>query len=257
MLEVFIDRACALGREPRVRALGPITLDAADPSTVNRLAGGGILLVCARTSDGAPSLPSVRAIRRANPHVVIVLCAEWREAGRIPLARWTVAGVDEFVTFGEALDVAEVLRVVQVRLEAPPPAEELKLLRAGSPASRELDVVLYGLRNSCGSLHAANLAARFGYSLRSIREFLLAAGFPRPRDVCRIGRFLHMAELIERGVEAPHELARRLGFGDATEMRKVKSRLRRSVLRGSDGALGRFARRFPRLLATIGRPFAE
>ena len=33
---MFIDRACALGREPRVRALGPITLDAADPSTVNR-----------------------------------------------------------------------------------------------------------------------------------------------------------------------------------------------------------------------------
>lgn len=106
MLEVFIDRACALGREPRVRALGPVTLDAADAVAVNRLAGGGILLVGARTSDGVPSISSIRAIRRAYPHVVIVLCAEWREVGQVALAHWTVAGVDEFVTFGWATDVA-------------------------------------------------------------------------------------------------------------------------------------------------------
>lgn len=42
----------------------------------------------------------------------------------------------------------------------------------------------------CAQCPQAELVyARFGCSVRSVRAGLRAAGFPRPRDVCRVGRF--------------------------------------------------------------------
>ena len=251
MVDLFIDRACELGAEPRIRALNPLTVDIVDSASQKQLRGGGILLMGTRTRDDSSPLSTIREIRRELPHVVVVLCASWRESSRIPIARWTKAGVDDFVTFGGAMDVAEVLRIVEAHSMAPAPAEELKLLQEVRPTSWELDAVLHGLRNACCDLDAAEFARHFGYSPRAFRDFLSDAGFPGPRDVCRVGRLLHMAELIDRGIETPSELARRLGFSDPTEMRQAKWRLKESVARGRDDALVGLVASCPRLLRLL------
>jgi len=187
---------------------------------------------------------------------VIVLCAHWRESSRIPLARWVRAGIDQFVTIGQPGDIAEVLRVVEVHAAAPPPAEELRIVQTAKSPSLARDAVLHALRNASATLHAPELARRFGYSPRTFRDFLLDAGFPRPRDVCRSGVFLKLVELEALGIEAPQDAARRLGFSDASEMRKAKSRFRRSVDRSREEPLAAFVALFPRFHAVL-RPDAD
>jgi len=250
MPDVFVDQACALAREPGIRALHPVAIDVQDARRIHLLEPGGLLLLGARTRDVASAVRTLRALRGRCPHVTIILCATWDEVGRVPIHKWTRAGADELVTFGETMDVVEVLRIVAERAKAPPPAEELKLLQATRSSSWVLDAVLHGLRNSCGELHPADLARRFGYSVRAFRDYLSEAKFPTPRDVCRCGRFLHLAELIDLGVQWPPEQAQRLGFADAAEMRKKRWQLGKAVRR--DKRLAAFVTGFPRLAALLG-----
>ena len=254
LLDVTIDRTSGLAAEPRLRRLNPFLVDVSSPDTSRRLGGGGVLLIGARTSDGAAVLRSVRDIRKALPHVVIVLCVEWRDARRLPLSQWIRAGVDEFVTYGEPKDVAEVLRLIECHAMAPPPAEEIRMLWSTRAASWVREAVLFCLRNACRDLHVPDLARGFGYSPRTLTDSFSADGYPGPHDVCRVGRSLGMCELAERGIVAPPDLALRLGFSDTTEMRKAKWRLRTSILREPRSALSRFASGFPRLKELLHFP---
>jgi AraC-like DNA-binding protein len=254
LLDVFIDRTCGLAAEPRLRRLSPILVDATGPDTLQRLAGGGVLLIGARTSDCAAALRPVREIRSALPHVVIVLCVEWRDARRLPLSRWIRAGVDEFLTVVDSRDAGEVLRVVNMHAIAPPPAEEIRKLRLTRAGSWVREAVLFCLRNACREIHVSDLARCFGYSPRTLTDSFSADGYPGPHDVCRVGRSLGICELAERGIASPFEMALRLGFSDTTEMRKAKWRLRRSILREPAGALSRFAGGFPRLKELLHFP---
>jgi hypothetical protein len=252
LLDVSIDRTTSgLAAEPRLRRLNPFLVDVSSPDTLRHLGSGGVLLIGIRTSDTATALRSVREIRSALPYVVIVLCVEWRDARRLPLSQWIRAGIDEFMTYGEPKDVAEVRRVIQCHAMAPPPAEEIKWLRSTRPASWVREAVLFCLRNACRDLHLSDLARCFGCSPRTLTDSFSADGYPGPHDVCRVGRSLGMCELVDRGIVKPPELALRLGFPDPTEMRKAKWRLLRSILHETGGILSRFARGFPRLRALL------
>lgn len=252
VLDVFVDAGCGLRHEPWYPRMHPMSVDVTDATSLERLCEGGILVVGTRVSNGAASLAAIRGLRETLPHVLVVLFTTWREAGCVPSARWTRAGVDEFVTSSGQVGLTDVVRVAERRALAPPPMQEPRLLRNSMPASRELAVVLHCMRNASGALRVADLERRFGYSARNLRHLLCQTGFPGARDICRVARFLHGAELIDRGILAPADLALRLGFADSTEMRKAKSRLRRSIVRATQGELREFASLFPRLQRLLG-----
>ena len=247
LVDVFIDRACGVAADTSLRRLKPASIEVGDGLALQRLSPGGILLIGARTSDGASALPTIRAIRCAYPGLIIVLCVEWQEASRICLSRWIRAGIDEYVTFGQSLGVAEVQQMVQGYMIVPPPVDEIRMLRSTLPASSAQDAVIYCLRNAFREFSVPDVSRRLGFSPRAFRDMLADAGYPKPRDVWRVGRFLQMAELLDRGIAVPQELARRLGFADSTEMRRAKWRLRNSVAHQRERALGRFLAMFPRL----------
>lgn len=252
MLDVFIDRACPLGTEPRVRALNPCGVDVSDERTWSQLEDGGVVLVCVNPGDADAKLACLRTLRRANPHVLVILCVERRWLSRVPLARWVRAGIDELVAIGTEHDVAELLRAVAVWRAAPPPVQELRLLNGRWAPSVARAAALHALRNARSDLRAPELARQFGYSPRTLRELLQDAGLPGPRDLCRCGVMLKLVELIERGVDAPRELASRMGFEDTTEMRKARSRFRHKITDSREGALGTFVTQLPRLAHFVG-----
>lgn len=206
------------------------------------------MLISLRVGAGVDSIASVRAIRSAFPHVVIVLCVEWRDIHRVPISRWVKAGVDEIATVGERGDATELLRIVERHALAAVPAEEILMLQSRRVRSWELDAVLFCMRNAHRVIEVPQLARSFGYSIRSIRNHFCAAGFPSPQHVNMAGRILQMVELTERGIMSPQEVANRLCFPDPTAMRKTKWRFRNAVMREREAALGKLVAGFPRML---------
>ena len=144
------------------------------------------------------------------------------------LPKYSRAGADEFVTVGGASDVEDLAEMVIARRQTPPPRKELRQMEAGEP-TWSMDVVRHCVRNSWRHLSPGKVAERFGIAPRTLRDRLADAQLPRPSDLCRMGHFLHAVELMRHGVTAPAEVAQRLGFGSATDMRKRKWQLAKTV----------------------------
>ena len=248
LVDVFFDRTCDTSAIDALHMLSPVQIDITDLRACRRLAGGGVMLISPRVAAGVGSIAYVRAVRSANPHVVIVLCVEWREVHRVPISRWVKAGIDEIATVGERGDATELLRIVQRHALAPVPTEEVLMLRSIRVPSWELDAVLFCLRNAHRVLEVPQLARSFGYSIRTIRNHFCGAGFPTPQHVNTAARVLQMVELAGLGITSPREVAYRLRFPDPTAMRKTRWRFRNAVVREREAALGNLVAGFPRLL---------
>jgi len=245
---LLIDRACEKTFADQLRALDPTWVD------VQRLPEvalkGAVLLLRTHPSLESESLRTLRCIRRQSPFIVILLAAHWNEVSHLRLNRYVRAGGDDLVTFGAA-DGASSAEYVALRLRTPPPREELAELDRRYSRSASLAAVSHGIRNGSIHLTAAQLARRFGYAARTLREHLATAGFPCPRDVVRCGWFLNLAELRAHEPTSAEEVARLLGFADATDLRKKKSQFRASI--AADGRLATFVSAFPRLVAIVAR----
>jgi len=248
LVDVFFDRTCDTSAIGALHALSPVQIDITDLRAFGRLAGGGVVLISPRVTAGGDSIAHVRAVRSAYPHVVIVLCVEWRDVRRSPISRWVKAGVDEIATVGERGDATELLRIVQRHALAPVPTEEILMLRSRRAPSWELDAVLFCMRNAHRVIEVPQLAHAFGCSIRTIRNRFCGAGFPSPQQVNTAGRVLQMVELAGLGIRSPQEVAYRLCFPDPTAMRKTKWRFRNAVMRQTEAPLGNLVAGFPRLL---------
>ena len=122
LVDVFVDRACPVVSEAWVPALQAVPVDLSTAAGSKQLFDAGILLLGTRTLDGSSALNVIRAIRQKNAHLIIAVCVELREANRVPFDQWFKHGTDEFATIGQTLDSIELLRLVESRGQAPPPA---------------------------------------------------------------------------------------------------------------------------------------
>jgi len=211
---------------------------------------GGLLLLGARTSNGAPSLAALRELRRTYPHVLVFVCANRDSHVHGMLARYTVAGLDDLFTIQSPADLADLVRVVSKRVLTPPPVRALQALPGLGLESLPTRVAMHAFRNACGATGMTGVAARFGRSLRTVEAWCQAQGLPSLSDLCRCGRYLHLLELDRRGVRSTAEQAVRLGFGKPGNLRQWVWRLRERVRASAE--LRRFASRLEDLQPVVG-----
>ena len=250
LVDVFIDECCDVLVEPEIATMGAESIDITSAESRALLTRrNAILVIGSGGTKGMDFAETVSALRRHAPHVIIVVCARSHTEFDL-LPRFARAGIDEFVPLLGAGDISYLVQLISERRQVSPPAQELFELATIGTGGWELSAVLHCLRNAHRPRSVDDVAARLGYSARRFRELLVDAQYPGPRDVLKCGRFLYAAELRERGIVVASELARRLGFATATEMRKQCGQLRRAVR--SRTALQRFVHGMPRLLRTLG-----
>ena len=246
---VFIDRGCDLGSEAGFRRLSPKMIDIRRDHDEARLARGGVLLLGSRTADGRPAFGALSELRHRYPHLVVYVCTRGDDLALGWIVRYTRAGADRFVTVGCERELADLVECVAERIQAPPPALEMCDLQVTMPASRGLRIALHCLRNAHRQQRLPGVAEHFGVALRTLLDYLVQSGLPCASDVCRVGRFLHLVELVRRGVRSPCEQAQRLGFSSATGMRKAKWQLRSTM--ATDSRTAAFVGRFPSLAYSL------
>lgn len=249
LLDVFVDKNSDVGDEAALLALRPQTVDVTRVQSVQRLrTSGGIVLVGTTVASGDPSTQAIRELREHLPQAVVIVCSR-RPGDRRLLTQVARAGADDFVTIEGALDVEDLLKLVELRRLAPPPAEELRLLHEVREACWARSAVEQCFRSAYCPRRVAELAEWFRIAGRTFRERLDKAGYPAPQHCLQCGRFLHVVELIDRGVVSPTEQALRLGFTDSTDLRKKKWQLRVSA-RGNK-LVNSLVNSFPRLNSLV------
>lgn len=247
-LPFFVDRACAQHFGQDLRTFAYDAVDVAQLPYASFQQGAVLLLrIGARYNDGA--LKAIRTLRAQNRFAVVLGILPWDEFTQISLPKFVRAGIDEVITCSLDTGLRGSLDRISARLSTPPPRQELQYLHLQFPKSFALSAVSYGIRNGSAHLTANVLARCFGCAARTLRENLAGAGFPCPRDVCRCGWFLNYAELRPHSAQSAEHIARQIGFSDATDLRKSKSQLRRSVER--DIRLASFVSTFPRLVHVL------
>lgn len=247
LLDVYVDAGCEVVEESALRQLAARRLDALRDA--GRLKDGGILLFGARTSDGAPSLAGLRALRRENRHVLAFACVRTDSHVHRDLARYTLAGLDQLFILESPADLSDLVRTVTERALTPPPLRALQTLPELGLERLPMCVVEHAFRNSPGASSLIDVAQRFRRSLRTIEHWCDAAAMPAVSELFRLGRYLHITQLETQFTISATERASRLGFQTATNMRQWIWRLRRSVL--ANQRLREFVPRFEDLCALL------
>lgn len=244
LVDVLVDAGCQVVSTELRRALRAAHVDVTgDVSPM--AARGGILLLGARTADGASSLGALRRLRATRPELVVYLCDRLDRALAEQLVRYARAGLDRFFALESAEDEAAFAECVRMRSLAPLPEEELRALADLALSGLTGALVEHALRNAWQELSVSEVSSHFGRSPRSIEESLQKANLPSLHDLVRCGRYLHLLELKRAGVNPARERARRAGFGSATDARKWQWLLRDSLRKKP--RLREFAVRLPAL----------
>jgi hypothetical protein len=245
LLDVLVDVGCPTEYKPALVALRAQIVDVADEHfTLPHGGFGAVLLVGSKTAAGVPSFIPLRSLRNRFPQLVVIICSESPNDYRfLPLlAR---AGADEVLMDAGPHDPDNLVQLVIARSIAPPPAQEMLLLHKTQPDTWERFAVEYCIRCAYRPGTGRGIAQWLGVADRTLRARLQKQGYPSPQQCLRAGRFLHVAELADRGITSRSEQSFRLGFTDSTDMRKKKWLLQNASR--DDPAFAAFVRRFPRL----------
>ena len=202
------------------------------------------MLVGSQTAAGVLSFAALRSLRNRFPQLVIIICAESPNGYRL-LPLFARAGADEVLLDAGPRDLDNLVQLVIARSIAPPPAQELLLLHKTQTDTWERFAVEYCIRCAYRPGTGREIAKWLGVADRTLRARLQKRGYPSPQQCLRAGRFLHVAELADRGITSRSEQSFRLGFTDSTDMRKKKWLLQKAVR--DDHAFADFVRHFPRL----------
>lgn len=238
LVEVLVDAGCHAISSDLSRAFRATQVSVLDDESPF-LARGGILLLGARTADGASSLGALRRLRSKYPELVVYLCDRLDRDLAAQMVRYARAGLDRFFVLESAGDRAALAECVRVRSLAPPPRAALRALSGAGLATRPQCLTEFALRNGHRGLSIAAVSQWFGVARRTLSWWCQIADLPPPRMLVRCARFLHHEELLSRGIVRASERAARLGFDTATELRQFLWKLRRTANRGSANSLSR------------------
>lgn len=235
--ELLVDASCvqtlrgAFGREPD--AFRVITIDVArllSDGTAATL-GKSVAIVMAPTlSNGLPAVDAIEQLRALIPHVgIYVLAKEIRDAGRL-LPSLAAAGADEVFCFDSPSDRDAFEETLSLRLSAPAPETEIRLLWKWFRESPERSLVMHCVRNGY-RLDVWSIRSKvFAACRKTLQNRMSLLGLPSPGILSRCGRILHAQELERRGVRPTAEVAAVLGFPSAGAMQRSRRRLRKALM---------------------------
>lgn len=249
---IVVDRSCtaAGGAAALEHWLGPLLAEALETAHASRLAAdlAADLGAADRSANDAPPFaghagdarpaavtmlvvgPTVEAselhaLRVRCPALLIVVCTDDATGQSWP--RYARAGADALFLIGSPVHAVGLTAWVRTRLALPVPATELACLASALPHGPTGQVVGYCLRNATGRGNMASVAARFGYSARTLRRRLAAAGLPHAHELWSLGRVLHVQELVRHGRHVG-EAVRAVGYADAKAYYAARVTLRKT-----------------------------
>jgi hypothetical protein len=138
--------------------------------------------------------------------------------------------VDEVFCFDVPSDIDTFEDTLSVRLSAPPPETELRLIWKWFRESPERSLVMHCVRNGF-RLDIWSIRTKvFSQCRKTLQNRLASLGIPSPGILARCGRSLHAYELERRGVKPATVLALALGYPSAGAMLRGRRRLRKVLI---------------------------
>ncbi|MCC6319782.1 MAG: hypothetical protein IT361_19075 [Gemmatimonadaceae bacterium] len=211
-----------------IRQVSPATLGAAR-----------LVVFGSRTSEGASTERDIRQLRRAHPHVGIIVCGERRAGTHLRLQHLFIAGADDVFLTDLAGAMDAFAAAVQVRVAAPVPEVEIRAVHDCLEANRLRPVVLACLRNGHRVWRVGDVATRFRFNRSHLARLLRQEGLPSIGCLLRLGRLLHVRELTTNSGEGATAATEALEGLTPTALRALRMRHRvRNTTREFMSALG-------------------
>jgi hypothetical protein len=191
------------------------------------LAAAAILITSGWGARGREHARTVRAIRQAQPGLVILIATadpdalDWKSIAH--------AGADDVVVVGGQANARNLSRLVADRLATPVHEEALRDILVAGHNAFCTRFVSWCLRNATAPRSVQTMAEWFRESERSLRRHLTKGGLPGASLIWRCGRILYAQRLREVVACSQEEAARRVGYTDAAVLRSVRKELRDNV----------------------------
>lgn len=211
----------SLGR-PEARRVDVARL--ADVDVAHVIGPLALLVVGQRASDGRPIQSIVARIRELCPHVGIFLVTEGGHVIYHRLAAYGRVGIDEVVELTDDLLLARFVRMIQARIEAPPPEEALWHVSDLTQPSFAR-VSQWCIRNSYRRRRTEAVASRFGLDRSTLQRRCTDACGVTPNELLRLGRLLHFEELRQTTSLTRQQIVMRLGMESPSAISMLKTRL--------------------------------
>lgn len=235
--EILADAACvqslveAFGDEPT--AFRIVAVDVASllsTGTVPTLGQSAAIALSPVLSDGTPAVEGIEQLRALIPHVgIYVVAREIREVAKL-LPGLAAVGVDEVFCFDAPADRSAFQETLSLRLAAPAPETEIRLLWKWFRESPERSLVMHCVRNGY-RLDVWSIRSKvFNACRKTLQNRMTLVGLPSPGILSRCGRVLHAQELERRGVRPTTVVAAMLGFPSAGAMQRSRRRLRKALM---------------------------
>jgi hypothetical protein len=235
--DLLADAACvpalvaAFGQEPDGFRI--VTIDVARflaTGTAPTLAKSAAIVMSPVLSNGLAAVDVIEQLRALIPHVgIYVIARETVEVART-LPRLAVAGVDEVFCLDAQADRCAFEETLRLRLAAPAPETEIRLLWKWFRESPERSLVMHCVRNGF-RLDVWSIRSRvFSACRKTLQNRMSLLGLPSPGILSRCGRVLHAQELERRGVRPTTVVADMLGFPSAGAMQRSRRRLRKALM---------------------------
>lgn len=192
--------------------------------------GKSTIVIGNTLANGVGAAEAVEQLRASVPHVgIYVLSRTLSDIVRL-LPKLATAGVDEVFCLDVKADVDALSDTLAVRMSAPPPETEVRLLWKWFRESPERSLVMHCVRNGF-RLDVWQVRSRvFGACRKTLQNRMSVLGLPSPGILSRCGRVLHAQELERRGVRPTAMVARVLGFPSAGAMQRARRRLRKALM---------------------------
>ena len=235
--ELLVDAACvqrligAFGEEPD--AFRIVTVDVVHllaSGTSHTLGRSAAIVLAPTLSNGLPALDAIEQLRTLVPHVGIYVAA--RETGEVArqLPAIATAGADEVFCLDVQADRSAFEETLHLRLAAPAPETEIRLLWKWFRESPERSLVMHCVRNGY-RLDVWSIRSKvFSACRKTLQNRMSLLGLPSPGVLSRYGRVLHAQELERRGMRPTTAVAAMLGFPSAGAMQRSRRRLRKALM---------------------------
>jgi hypothetical protein len=175
-------------------------------------------------TSGLGAAEAIEQLRALIPHVgLYVVARETADVAQM-LTRLATAGVDEVFCLESKADAEALESTLRLRLSAPAPETEIRLLWKWFRESSERSLVMHCVRNGY-RLDVWSIRSKvFSACRKTLQNRMALLALPSPGMLSRYGRVLHAQELERRGVRPTAAVAAVLGFPSAGAMQRSRRR---------------------------------
>lgn len=198
--------------------------------TASNLSSATAIVMAPQLTESLTAIDAIDQLRAMVPHVGLYVAARSTADVAHDLPRLAAVGVDEVFCLDTRSDGDAFAETLSLRLAAPAPETEIRLLWKWFRDSRERSLVMHCVRNGY-RFDVWSIRSRvFGACRKTLQNRMTVVGLPSPGIVARCGRVLHVQELERRGVKPTTAISAILGFPSPGAMQRARRRLRKALM---------------------------